>query len=58
MDERHQRPGHLRPPWRCREVILRLAKGKGVTFLVASHLAAEIEKMCDKVLVLYRDALL
>ena len=41
-----------------REVILRLAKEKGVTFLVASHLAAEIEKMCDKVLVLYEGELL
>ncbi len=36
-----------------REIILRLAKEKGVTFLVASHLASEIEKMCDKVLVLH-----
>ena len=41
-----------------REVILRLAKEKGVTFLVASHLAAEIEKMCDKVLVLYEGEML
>ena len=41
-----------------REVILRLAKEKGVTFLVASHLAAEIEQMCDKVLVLYEGEML
>lgn len=41
-----------------REVILRLAKEKGVTFLVASHLAAEIKKMCDKVLVLYEGEML
>ena len=36
-----------------REIIIALAKEKGVTFLVASHLASEIEKMCSKVLVLY-----
>ena len=41
-----------------REIILRLSKEKGVTFLVASHLAAEIEKMCDKVLVLYEGEML
>ncbi len=41
-----------------REIILRLAKEKGVTFLVASHLASEIEKMCDKVLVLYEGEML
>ena len=41
-----------------REIILRLAKEKGVTFLVASHLASEIEKMCDKVLVLHEGEML
>ena len=41
-----------------REIIIRLAKEKGVTFLVASHLASEIEKMCDKVLVLYEGEML
>lgn len=41
-----------------REIIIRLAKEKGVTFLVASHLAAEIEKMCSKVLVLYEGEML
>ena len=41
-----------------REIILRLAKEKEVTFLVASHLASEIEKMCDKVLVLYEGEML
>ena len=43
-----------------REIIIRLAREKGVTFLVASHLASEIEKMCHKVLVLHEggDALL
>ena len=41
-----------------REIILRLAHEKGVTFLVASHLAAEIEKMCSKVLVLHEGEML
>lgn len=41
-----------------REIIIRLAKEKGVTFLVSSHLASEIEKMCDKVLVLYEGEML
>ena len=41
-----------------REIIIRLAKEKGVTFLVASHLASEIEKMCTKVLVLYEGEML
>ena len=36
-----------------REIIIALAKEKGVTFLVASHLASGIEKMCSHVLVLY-----
>lgn len=41
-----------------REIIIRLAKEKGVTFLVASHLASEIEKMCSKVMVLYEGEML
>lgn len=41
-----------------REIILRLAHEKGVTFLVASHLAAEIEKMCTDVLVLHEGEML
>ncbi len=41
-----------------REIILHLAKEKGVTFLVASHLASEIEKLCDTVLVLYEGEML
>lgn len=41
-----------------REIIIRLAKEKGVTFLVASHLASEIEKMCTKVLVLHEGEML
>ena len=41
-----------------REIILRLSKEKGITFLVASHLASEIEKMCSKVLVLHEGEML
>lgn len=41
-----------------REIIIALAREKGVTFLVASHLASEIEKMCSKVLVLYEGEML
>lgn len=41
-----------------REIILRLAREKEVAFLVASHLAAEIEKMCTHVLVLHEGEML
>lgn len=41
-----------------REIITRLAKERGVTFLVSSHLAGEIEKMCNKVSVMYDGELL
>ena len=41
-----------------RELILRLSREKGVTFLVASHLASEIEKMCTHVLVLHEGEML
>ena len=41
-----------------REIILRLANERGVTFLVASHLASEIEKMCTHVLVLHEGEML
>lgn len=41
-----------------REIIIRLAREKGVTFLVASHLASEIEKMCTHVLVLHEGEML
>lgn len=41
-----------------REIIIRLAAEKGVTFLIASHLASEIEKMCGKVSVLYEGEML
>ena len=41
-----------------REIILRLAREQNVTFLVASHLASEIEKMCTHVLVLHEGEML
>lgn len=41
-----------------REIILRLSKERGVTFLVASHLAGEIEKICNKVSIMYEGELL
>lgn len=41
-----------------RELIIRLAREKGVSFLVASHLASEIEKMCTHVLVLHEGEML
>jgi ABC-2 type transport system ATP-binding protein len=36
-----------------REIIKRLNKEKGVTFLISSHMASEIEKVCSKVAVMY-----
>ncbi|MGI6576886.1 MAG: ABC transporter ATP-binding protein [Eubacteriales bacterium] len=41
-----------------REIILRLAKEKGITFLISSHIAAEIEKTCNKVAVLHEGEML
>ena len=41
-----------------RNIIIRLAQEENVTFLVASHLASEIEKMCSHVLVLYNGEML
>lgn len=41
-----------------REIITRLAEERGVTFLVSSHLAGEIEKICNKVSVMYEGELL
>jgi len=41
-----------------REIILRLAREKNTAFLVASHLASEIEKMCTHVLVLHEGEML
>lgn len=36
-----------------REIITRLAAERGVTFLVASHIASELEKTCNKVAVIH-----
>ena len=36
-----------------RELIMRLAKEKGVTFLISSHISSELEKMCNKIAVIY-----
>lgn len=36
-----------------REIMTRMSKEKGITFLVSSHLAGEIEKVCNKVSVMY-----
>jgi len=41
-----------------REIILRLARERETAFLVASHLASEIEKMCSHVLVLHEGEML
>lgn len=40
-----------------REIIEALAK-KGITFLISSHLAAEVEKMCNKVAVIHEGELI
>lgn len=36
-----------------REIIKRLNEKKGVTFLISSHMASEIERTCNKVAVMY-----
>jgi len=41
-----------------REIIQRLSKEKGVTFLISSHIASEIEKTCNKVAVLHEGEML
>lgn len=41
-----------------REIITRLAKEKGTSFLIASHLAPEIEKTCTKVAVIHEGEML
>ncbi len=40
-----------------REIITRMANEKGITFLVSSHLANEIEKTCNKVAVIHEGEL-
>lgn len=41
-----------------REIIKRLNEEKGVTFLISSHMASEIEKTCNKVAVMYESELI
>lgn len=41
-----------------REIITLLAKEKGITFLVSSHLANEIEKTCNKLAVIHEGELI
>ena len=41
-----------------REIILALAEKKGTSFLIASHLAPELEKLCNKVAIIHEGSLL
>lgn len=41
-----------------REIIKKMAKEKGTSFLIASHLAPEIEKTCNKVAIVHEGELL
>ena len=41
-----------------REIIKRLNEERGVTFLISSHMASEIEKTCNKVAVMYEGELI
>ncbi len=41
-----------------REIIKRLNEEKGVTFVISSHIASEIEKTCSKVAVMYESELI
>lgn len=41
-----------------REIITRLAAERGVTFLVASHIASELEKTCNKIAVIHEGKML
>ena len=41
-----------------REIITALAREKGTSFLIASHLAPEIEKTCNKVAIIHEGELL
>jgi len=41
-----------------REIITRLAQEKGITFLVSSHIASEIEKTCNRVAIIYEGELI
>lgn len=41
-----------------REIIVQMARERGTSFLISSHLAGEIEKTCNKVAVLYESEML
>lgn len=41
-----------------REIIKRMAEEKGISFLIASHLAPEIEKTCNKVAIVHEGEML
>lgn len=41
-----------------REIILAMAKEKGTSFLIASHLAPELEKICNKVAIIHEGSML
>lgn len=41
-----------------RDIIRQMAEKKGITFLISSHLAGEIEKTCNKVAVIYEAEML
>lgn len=41
-----------------REIIKRMNEEKGVTFVISSHIAGEIEKTCNKVAVMYESELI
>lgn len=41
-----------------REIIKKLNEEKGITFLISSHMASEIEKTCNKVAVMYESELI
>lgn len=41
-----------------REIVRQMAEKKGVSFLISSHLAGEIEKTCNKVAVIYEGEML
>lgn len=36
-----------------RELILKMAKERGTTFIISSHIASEIEKTCNKAAIIY-----
>lgn len=41
-----------------REIINKLAKERGVSFLISSHIASELEKVCNKIAVIHEGSML